>query len=177
MLTFTFVIMPIAENWAAIRDQAKSAQKTIAKYEQSILKTRSNSIQLEQVYGNSVYQTMTSVEDTKIKFVKTLDKIIRDAGFSKQSVSAQPVRPISQIAGTALVSMRIQGQCKLSQMMNCLEKLTESEHLIIVDQVNLSKDAKGNNKLNASLVVSMIAKMNEKKKDKKNEKTNANEKL
>ena len=166
LLFFTYGIMPFVENWVDTRQQARVFQEKIEQYENSILKTRSQSKLLEQVYGSSIYQTMASVEDTKIQFIKSLDKLVRDAGFSKQSITAQPVRPIAHIKGTALVSMRIQGKCKLSQMLNCLEKLTDSKNLIIVDQVNLSKDAKGNNKLNASLVVSMIAKMNENEKDK-----------
>ena len=158
LLFVGYEVLPTVNHWRSVRDQVTLTQTRLTDYEADLRKLQSRNKQLSKIYGQSVYKPLETVDDAKVSYLASLETIVRNAGIQKPTIKAQPDRPLPGDKNMMLVGMRIQGKCRFPQLMDCLAKISELEHLVVVEQVQMTKTPKNNN-LDVSFIASRIARV------------------
>lgn len=131
-----FAAMPWLDHWSAVRDQIKTQKAMLTQLNRQFQRLDAAHALLQRDYGPALQEPLQDVEETSIRFNKTVQDVLQAGGIQAETIAVQSVRPLRDVPGVALVSFQIRGKCQIASLAKALHQMRTSEQLIIVDQIN-----------------------------------------
>ena len=91
---------------------------------------------LQGNYGPALQEPLQDIEETSIRFNKTVQDVLQAGGLEYETIAVKGVRPLRDVPGVALVSFQIRGKCQIGSLAKALHQMRTAEQLMIVDQIS-----------------------------------------
>ena len=132
-----FVLLPLIDHWGSLRDTIGRRDAVLS--ELDAMRKRRDALmgRLEGVGGAAIRQPLESIDATHVRFHETVQDLLSKSAVGYTSIELQGVRSLRDVPGTCLLSLQVQGQCDLAALSRCLERVRESERLVIVDRLHV----------------------------------------
>lgn len=158
LIGFRYVLMPLNDSWRDARQRIAQAGDTLQRLQDQQLQLRAQQRRLMDFYGQGLAQPLPTAEQAGVEFVKTVEDLLKAAGLGSQGVQAQPVRPLREVPGVAVVGLQVQLAGRPEQITQCLASLCQSQQPILVQSLTATRPGKdGDQQLNVSMVIATLA--------------------
>lgn len=159
LIGYRFVMMPVLDSWSDARQRIAQVSAAQSSLDAQVMRLQSQRRQLEVVYGQGIAQPLPPVDVARANFVKTVEDLLKSSGMTSQGVRSQPLRPLREVAGVALVGLQVDCTGQPQQLMRCLANMSAGDQLILVDSVRAAPDSRRPDRMQVSMVVTTLAKM------------------
>ena len=159
LLGYRFAVAPMVDTWQSARQRIAVASAAQSSINAQATRLQSQRRQLEAVYGSAIAQPLPTVEEARANFVKTVEDLLKSSGLESESVRSQPLRPLREVAGVALVGLQVQCSGQARQLTQCLANMSGRGPLILVESLRTSPDARRPDRMQISMVLATVAKM------------------
>lgn len=148
-------LMPAWSSWTEARAATAQHDAVVQDLENLIQQRDAMRNRLEARFGRGVYDAVESAEATRVAFPQAVQKALSRGGVRARQVEVQSVRPLREVPGFALLSLRIQVSCKPGQVPAMLRELARAERPTLIESFDLAMAKAGRrDEWNATLVVS-----------------------
>lgn len=159
VLGYRLVLAPLAESWRDARQRIEMASATRSALEAQALKLRSQRRRLEAIYGPAIGEPLPPVDRARANFVKTVEDLLKSSGMESRGVRSQPLRPLREVDGVALVGLRVECTGRSQQLAKCLAAMSEGEQIMLVESIRAAPDSKRPDRMQVSMVLATLARM------------------
>jgi hypothetical protein len=150
-------VAPVARSWSGARSRIDANKDRIEVLRSRLDKWRFERDRLAVEYGPSIEAPPLSADDTRLKFLKTLQDTLLAGGVQVQSIRPQATRPVKEIAGLSLATFQVTGKCQVAQLAQALARLTELPNLALMDRLSVDVDEAQPGLLNVTMQIGTLA--------------------
>ena len=127
-------------SWQTLRGDIRQARMDLDVLRADHLSRANQQSRLRHIFGPGVTEQLPSVDDAKIQFVKHVHQVTSAAGVGIASLAPQRVTKLRDVPDVGVIAVQIKGGCAQPQLANLLAQLQKSEHLMLVEKLNVTKE-------------------------------------
>lgn len=161
LLGYRYVAAPLTASWQNARQRIAETSAVRAAWRARANRLAAQQRRLEPIYGKAIGEPLPMVAKARANFVKTVQDILQSSGMSSQSVQSQPLRPLREVPGVALVALQVRTSGKPRQLMKALAAMRKADQLILVQSLSAEPGGERSKKMSISMVLATLANMEE----------------
>ncbi|MEM1109520.1 MAG: hypothetical protein AAGH99_12610 [Planctomycetota bacterium] len=152
---YRVALTPLFDQWGQARADVTAQAAMLDQFEGKLERRSDIRKRLEPRYGPGVHQSLSTADEARVAFPRSVQQAIQQGGAATKQVEVQGLRRLRDLPGVELLSLRVLVTCKPDAIPGIFRELSQAELPTVVESVNLRMPNRGQRqKWEATLVVS-----------------------
>ena len=161
ILVLRFAVVPWIDAWSEHRADLAVRRARVDRVGKQLRRVLSQRKRLAKAYGQAANDPPQDVDAAALSLPKAALDVLKSNGFGTTEYLPQRPKRVQGIEGLRVVSLLVNGSCKLPQLTKCLSALRKADTLVIVDRLSVTSDPKKPGQLKVTMVLATLGEQGE----------------
>lgn len=152
-----WIVLPWIADWRDARSRITAARFELTELETQVRRLVTQRRRLREALGPAVGKPLPSADEARVRFVQIAERIMAAGGIKTSGVRPQPARPLQDVEGVSLVTLRAEGVGRSDRLAACLAAVHELDEWILIDQISVTEQRGRPGQVAVSLVLAAPA--------------------
>lgn len=162
-LLVIFLVVLFVDSWTAARQEVSNHHEQLERTNRKLQRFLSQRSRLTKRFGVNITKPLSDISAAKVNLFDAAQEVFKASGIKITVYRPQRSRPIRDIPGVEIVTLRANGKCQLSQLVKCLQKFSTAKHLVFVDSLQITHNDKNTGPFKVTMVLATLGKNGAKK--------------